>query len=221
MTGTNPLPKFQGYLSAFVADLREGAFHTQTEVAEYVTLTHATISRYENGHIRPSAGYIALLAMAYINKQTRIEPDVGNHRNTLLQEVNKALREFHSNEMKFQDWSELCKLANDYLAKQRGNRAESAPKVEAAPKVKVDRRQDWGEAPDVGIFFGREEELAELERWVLKDNCRLVAILGLGGIGKTTLARNLAEQIQDRFEYVIWLSIINARSVKEILEEFV
>ena len=53
----------------------------------------------------------------------------------------------------------------------------------AAPPS-VERAQDWGEAPETLGFVGRADELALLRRWVLDEHCRLVAILGMGGIGK-------------------------------------
>jgi WD40 repeat protein len=53
---------------------------------------------------------------------------------------------------------------------------------------------DWGEAPEISFFCGREEELATLEQWVQGDRCKLIAILGMGGIGKTTLTAMLIER---------------------------
>ncbi|MGK7901302.1 MAG: NB-ARC domain-containing protein [Hormoscilla sp.] len=79
------------------------------------------------------------------------------------------------------------------------------------------RRQDWGEAPDVSVFFGRTEELATLEQWIAQDRCRLVAISGMGGIGKKYLAAQLAQQIQNQFEYLIWRSLRNAPPVEDLL----
>ena len=76
---------------------------------------------------------------------------------------------------------------------------------------------DWGEKPDTALFFGRTTELATLNHWVQGDHCRLVTLLGMGGIGKTSLAAKLANQVYDRFEYVIWRSLREAPPLDEIL----
>jgi WD40 repeat protein/DNA-binding Xre family transcriptional regulator len=102
---------------------------------------------------------------------------------------------------------------------------EEPPPLPALPTVGVaDRpitRQDWGEAPEVSTFYGRIDELSTLEQWITHDRCRLIAILGMGGMGKTTLAVKLAEQVQDEFEYVIWRSLLNAPPIDEILTDLI
>ena len=82
-------------------------------------------------------------------------------------------------------------------------------------------QQDWGEAIDVSVFYGRTEELAALETWILSDRCRLVGVLGMGGIGKTALSVKLAAQIQEQFEYLIWRSLRNAPPLETLLSELV
>ncbi len=85
----------------------------------------------------------------------------------------------------------------------------------------IPRQQDWGEAIDVSVFYGRSEELANLEKWIQIECCRLVALLGMGGIGKTALAVKIAQQLQEQFEYVIWRSLRNAPPLETLLGELV
>jgi WD40 repeat protein len=76
---------------------------------------------------------------------------------------------------------------------------------------------DWGETTGLGSFYGREREQATLERWLVADRCRLVAVVGIGGIGKTVLATRVARQVSSHFDYVIWRSLINAPPLTNIL----
>ncbi|MDZ8050387.1 MAG: NB-ARC domain-containing protein [Aulosira sp. ZfuCHP01] len=80
------------------------------------------------------------------------------------------------------------------------------------------QHQDWGEAIDVSIFYGRRDEQAKLKEWIVNEKCRLVALLGMGGIGKTALSVKLAEQLQNNFDYVIWRSLRNAPPIFELLK---
>jgi WD40 repeat protein len=92
---------------------------------------------------------------------------------------------------------------------------------ERSTKIHSPCRQDWGEAIDVSVFYGRATELTTLEQWIIQERCRLVALLGIGGIGKTALSVKLAEQVQDKFEYVIWRSLHNAPSLESVLADLV
>ncbi|NEP24108.1 NB-ARC domain-containing protein [Moorena sp. SIO3I6] len=80
---------------------------------------------------------------------------------------------------------------------------------------------DWGGAPEPRSFYGRMQELNTLQEWILQDNCCLVALLGMGGIGKTTLAVKLAHLLQDKFEFVIWRSLRNAPPLEEVLADMI
>lgn len=77
--------------------------------------------------------------------------------------------------------------------------------------------QDWGEVVDVTFFYGRNDEINILKDWVDHDRCRLVGIFGMGGLGKTALSVKLAQQLQGRFDFVVWRSLNNAKTPSEML----
>ncbi|MGP1384816.1 MAG: NACHT domain-containing protein [Thainema sp.] len=88
----------------------------------------------------------------------------------------------------------------------------------------------WGEAPDVSQFYGRDDEQAILRRWIEAENCRLIAVLGMGGIGKSTLATRVVQQLVDHaddstsacaFTHVIWRSLRNAPDLSTVLAELI
>lgn len=80
------------------------------------------------------------------------------------------------------------------------------------------QRQDWGEAVFISAFHGRSQELDCLRRWVLTDRCRLVTLLGIGGVGKSTLSIRFARSVQDEFDYVIWRTLHEAPPVNVFLD---
>jgi hypothetical protein len=85
----------------------------------------------------------------------------------------------------------------------------------------VQRLIHWGEAPDGSSFYGRVEEIEQLSHWIVHDRCRLVEIMGMGGIGKSALAAKVARQVQDHFKCVIWRSLRNAPLLETLLAELV
>lgn len=81
--------------------------------------------------------------------------------------------------------------------------------------------QDWGEAVDVSVFYGRIEELMTLEQWIVGEHCRLIGIFGMAGIGKTALSCKLAKQIQGKFDYIFWRSFSHTPPLEDFLTELI
>jgi WD40 repeat protein/transcriptional regulator with XRE-family HTH domain len=80
-------------------------------------------------------------------------------------------------------------------------------------------RVDWGDTTAVPVFYGREEELARLTRWVVQERCRVVSVLGMGGIGKSALSVYSMYQQVEHFEVVIFRSLRDAPSCEALLDD--
>jgi WD40 repeat protein len=80
-------------------------------------------------------------------------------------------------------------------------------------------RIDRGEASYNEKFYGRTDELAAIQQWIVGDHCRLVVMLGKGGIGKTSLAKAVVEAVKGEFDYIFWRSLRFAPLLKTVLQD--
>lgn len=92
-----------------------------------------------------------------------------------------------------------------FLRKTLGERADKTPFIETLRRrgyrftadVKL---IDAAAADDTGFaIIGREREIAGVAELLLSSDIRLVILTGVGGVGKTTLARAVAGRMSDRF----------------------
>jgi WD40 repeat protein len=102
----------------------------------------------------------------------------------------------------------------------------------ASPASNPNSHRYWGERIDVSTFRGRETELQQLERWLdansegdpLQSRCRLISIVGMGGMGKTSLAAKLTQKLaatNSNFEWIIWQSLRNAPPLDKVLSQLI
>jgi|HigsolmetaAR201D_1030396.scaffolds.fasta_scaffold04943_2 WD40 repeat protein/DNA-binding SARP family transcriptional activator len=77
----------------------------------------------------------------------------------------------------------------------------------------------WDAPPGLRSFYGRQDEQTTVEHWITSDRSRVVALLGMGGIGKTTLATKLVASCRSDFTHVIWRSLLNAPPLETIVTD--
>ena len=74
-------------------------------------------------------------------------------------------------------------------------------------------------APKITYFYDRTTELNTLSHWLIDQNTRLISVLGLSGIGKTTLVKQFVDLNLQHFDIIIWKNIKLSPSLDSILTE--
>jgi serine/threonine-protein kinase PknK len=70
-------------------------------------------------------------------------------------------------------------------------------------------------------FIGREEEIKQIKGLLGDPNCRLLTLVGIGGIGKTRLAVQVANESIDKFADGVWLVELAALTEAEFLPQHI
>ncbi|NER38251.1 MAG: XRE family transcriptional regulator [Oscillatoria sp. SIO1A7] len=172
-------------------------FVTEAELAEAANLDRATVSKLFNGKTRkPNFTTAIKLVEALAAKSGESPEDILGQMVAIYQGSKK---EYSDEDIEF--------LKRCFL-----NCACPQP-------TDASRREDLTRMPEVPAFFGRREELNQLEQSIVGKRCRLVGLQGLGGIGKTALAVKLVEGVKEQFDYLLWRSLRNAPPLAELLAE--
>jgi WD40 repeat protein/transcriptional regulator with XRE-family HTH domain len=172
---------------------------TQLHLAKRVGVSRRTLQGWETGLMYPSAERLQTLIGALLEaggmRAGHERADAEEMWAAVQREAPRAHPPFEA------DWF------NALLAEHT-----------AAPPPPLTRyRHDWGDAPAVVDFVGRTAELATVRDWVLRDHCRLIGVLGMGGIGKTSIAAKLAQEVAPAFERAYWRGLRNAPPVTDWL----
>ncbi|MFZ4655724.1 MAG: BTAD domain-containing putative transcriptional regulator [Caldilineaceae bacterium] len=92
---------------------------------------------------------------------------------------------------------------------------------------------DWDAIPVSPRLVGRETELNQLEQWLLTERCRVVALFGIGGQGKTVVAADLVHRLVEKaelappqtpsapfFTRILWVSASRETTVTHLLHRW-
>ena len=184
--------------------LRQRAGLTQPELASLLRVGLRSIQAWEAGLSYPGAERLQQLIALYL-KRGEFAADHEQEEACALWE---AARTHAARRIIPFDWTRF---------ESRRGTASAMPSAAFAPADAQPHRDNCDDVPDAGFFYGRADELQMLSHWLRADRCRLAAVLGTGGIGKTFLAARLARDLAPDFTVVYWRSLRNALPVDEWL----
>lgn len=92
-------------------------------------------------------------------------------------------------------------------------------KLDSNLSPNIRSKHDWGAAPDGIVCHGRKSEITDVQRLIKIDCCRVLTIFGMGGIGKTILAMEIARQLETEFDHVLWRTLSNISLVEVVIQD--
>jgi transcriptional regulator with XRE-family HTH domain len=187
---------------------------TQTELAGILGVRRRAVIDWEGGLTYPKADHLKQFVVLAIERQAWPFGREAEEVRALWQAARQKV---------LLDEAWLGELLSHIQAPPASQPAEetsvTAPPPEAlASASRGGPRLDWGDAPDVASFYGREWELDLLSQWVVQERCRVGSVLGQGGIGKSALATKVMHRVAEGFEVVIWRSLRDVPSCEALLE---
>jgi transcriptional regulator with XRE-family HTH domain len=188
---------------------------TQRQLAARVAVSRGSVQDWEAGLNYPDAHHLQALIVAFLEAGGLTVGREATEAEALWAAALRAAPRMQTPFDRVWLAGLLAAQADSATRERKPDEADTAGDGSASGAS--EHWQDWGEAPGVLGFVGRAEELSTLRAWVLDEQCRLAAVLGMGGIGKTTLAARLAQDVAPSFERVYWRSLRNAPPVSEWL----
>ncbi|MFM6181737.1 MAG: NB-ARC domain-containing protein [Dolichospermum sp.] len=128
----------------------------------------------------------------------------------------------------FRSTLERLRLANSPIIIQNNSENNNSFNVCNYPYQNLNKHQknsqslifhDLTSAPQVIHFYNRNPELEKLSKWLLNQNIRLISVLGLSGIGKTTLVKKFVDLNLEAFQIIIWKNLKFPNALESSLNE--
>jgi transcriptional regulator with XRE-family HTH domain len=189
--------------------LRSATGLSQSSLAEFLGISRRAISDWEAGKSYPKINHLKkFIELAVEHRALRDGEEA--------EEIRFLWKASHQKVLLDETW--LFNLLGAQ-SKDKPDEAQAVKKEDIKKHKSAEDAiyVDWDDAFTIDVFYGREWELNLLKQWIIEEHCRVISIIGLGGIGKSALAVHLMHQIAEEFEIVIWRSLRDLVSCDHLL----
>src|SRR6266516_7806010 len=180
------------------ARLRKHMHLTQRELGRLLGISEQAIQQWERGVRSPSVQHLKRLLALGIQRHA-FAPGQEHEEAQQLWLAAGQQADFEAFWMHMQLTAPSAR--SSLVVLKRGAPQSEVPRAEHSSPL-TSSRFDWGDALDMHEFYGREAERLQLEQWVIKERCRVVSVLGMGGIGKSALSVTLMHRVASSFQAV-------------------
>jgi hypothetical protein len=194
------------HLDSLQRSILEGVWERQ-EYKDMAENYHCTVD-----HVRKTASELWKLLSDVLKEDIK----KSNFKSTLERIEFSHISNYGSDTQMFGDINICSKICPYPKAKKAEKNRSHTSTPTTNSTTQSEKHHDLTEAPESDRIYNRTTEITTLKQWILQENIRLITIFGLPGIGKTALARELIEQIQENFEYIIWRNCTNTFTLKSL-----
>jgi hypothetical protein len=222
-------------VAEYAYELRQ-RFGSQRDVEARIPINAATISGYETGKAGSTAplGYLACLATLLVEKATSKyqRQELDEYRNVLRLQLWRLVREMpwslnFRQDTPFGSWKDLEASANAFLLKQEELRNRNSRPQQIQPQHVQTGHYMVPVLPQQGVI-GRDNDLKNIAELLLLHQPQAIevqplALKGMGGVGKTTLAVALgrSQGVREMFpDGVLWAELGLDPVIRPIMNEW-
>src|SRR6266849_4625690 len=194
--------------------LRTALGLTQAGLAEFLGISRKAVGGWESGGSYPKVEHLKALLTLAVQQGTF---PAGRE----AEEMRAFWKAAHQKVLIDESWLSAL-LSQDHRLLERMVPPSIDVTGDATPTLAAPAsgpRVEWSEALDVPNFYGREGELATLAQWVVEEGCRLVSVLGMGGMGKSALVVRAMQQLAGHFVVVLFRSLRDAPDCSALLDD--
>jgi WD40 repeat protein/transcriptional regulator with XRE-family HTH domain len=163
---------------------------TQVALADYLGVSRRAVGDWEAGNSYPKTEHLKKFVTLAIEQNAF---SIGHE----AEEIHALWNTSHQKLLFDEAWLKEVLSEAHYPTQVVTGRTQGA----------IQPRLDWDEALAIPNFYGRERELNMLTGWITQEHCRVLSVVGLGGIGKSAIVVHLMHQLANQFEIVIWRSL--------------